>query len=277
MAQNYAQKTLDIIDERFALEAKTEILVNNGIRLDFAGVNTVTIYNVNVVQETNYVRNGYNRFGSLVELGNGVETFVLSQDKAFTFSVDRGNLEDSMMAQEANKAVKRQVREVSIPTTDIYRLSVMFAYARANGQGAVAVLTNSTTFTAMLNERSALVDALVGIEDLVLIVRSGIEPLLMTDPQFKLASNLGFALNQSGLSGQVLGMDLMILPTSYLPANCNFMIVWKSVLVAPTKFNMVRILDTVPGIDGVVAEGRRYYDAFIPTNKGVGIRAHASS
>src|ERR1035437_4276938 len=125
MAQNYAQKTLDMIDERFYKDAVTEPLVNNGIKLDFSGVNTVTI-----VTETNYVRTGYNRFGALVELGDGVQSFVLTQDKAFTFSVDRGNMEDSMMVTEANKAVKRQIREVSIPTTDIYTIGVADAYAR---------------------------------------------------------------------------------------------------------------------------------------------------
>jgi hypothetical protein len=53
------------------------------------------------------------------------------------------------------------------------------------------------------------------------------------------------------------------------------MVVSKKVLVAPTKFNEIKTGDGFPfGISGMVAFGRRYYDAFIPTNKGVAIRVH---
>jgi hypothetical protein len=115
MAQNYAASHLKTLDERFYTESKTDVIVNKGIRLDFNGKNSVTIYNVDTVAENDYTRSGTNRFGALVELGTGTQTFTLSQDKSFTFTVDRGNLSDSMMAQEAAKAVKRQVREVSVP------------------------------------------------------------------------------------------------------------------------------------------------------------------
>ena len=67
MAQNYASKDLAVIDERFYTEALTEPIVNNGIKMTFEGVNSVTIYSVNVVPEVDYVRNGQNRFGALVE------------------------------------------------------------------------------------------------------------------------------------------------------------------------------------------------------------------
>jgi hypothetical protein len=154
--QNYASEDLAVLDERFHTESKTSMIINNGITLTFEGVNTVTIYNVDVVPEVDYVREGKDRFGPLVELGTGVQSFVLSQDKAFTFTVDRGNLEDSKMVQEADKAVKRQVREVSIPTTDIYRLTVLAAYAQANGQVTTAALSATNIFQGILAERAAL-------------------------------------------------------------------------------------------------------------------------
>lgn len=277
MAQNYASATLKKIDERFALDCKTDMIVNNGITLDFSGINTVTIYNINTVAETDYVRSGTQRFGSLVELGTGTQTFVLSQDKAFTFSVDRGNLEDSMMIQEVNKSVQRQVREISIPTTDIYRLGVLDAYARANSQGATGPLTKATVFEAILAERAALIQALVPVDDLVVYMSPTIESVLWVDPEFKLQCNLAYADNKQGVIGNVLGMTMVVLPTTYFPANFNFMVVAKNVLVAPYKFNSIRVLTDVQGIDGAVAEGRRYYDAFIPTNKGVAIRAQHSA
>jgi hypothetical protein len=270
--QNYASDDLATLDERFFTEAKTSMIINNGITLTFEGVNTVTIYNVDVVAEVDYVREGKDRFGPLVELGTGVQSFVLSQDKAFTFTVDRGNLEDSRMVQEADKAVKRQVREVSIPTTDIYRLSVLAAYAAANSQVTTASLSASNLFQGILAERAALIDAQVDVDNLVVFISATTETYLWRDPEFKAACDRSYADNKTGVIGQVLGMTIVVCPSSYYIANFGFMIVHKKVLVAPTKFNMVRVLDVVQGIDGKVAEGRRYYDAFIPANKGKGIR-----
>lgn len=270
--QNYAHEDLAVLDERFFTESKTSMIINNGITLTFHGVAGVTIYNVDTVLETDYVRFGRDRFGPLVELGTGTQEFTLSQDKAFTFTIDRGNLEDSMMVQEADKAVKRQVREVSIPTTDIYRLSVLAAYAAANGQVTTSALSASNIFQGILAERAALIDAEVDVDDLVVYISATAETYLWRDSEFKTACDKSYADNKTGVIGKVLGMLIVVCPSSYYIANFGFMIVRKDVLVAPTKFNMVRILDVVQGIDGKVAEGRRYYDAFIPANKGVAIR-----
>lgn len=276
-SQNYAASHLAVIDERFALDSKTADIINNGIKLDFSGRNTVTIYNVNTVTETDYIRSGANRFGALVELGTGTQTFVLSQDKGFTFTVDRGNLEDSMMVQEANKAVKRQVREVSIPNTDIYRLLTLQAYAVAQSQSATAALTTSNAYTKFLAQNDAMTDAKVDEDGRHCFMTPATYSLLKQDSTFAKACDTNYADLKKGVIGQVDGVTLHKVPTSYLPANTGYLLVHEGTLVSPTKFNSVRILTDVQGVDGAVAEGRRYYDAFIPTNKGIGVRVHMTA
>lgn len=273
-SQNYAASHLNIIDERFSKETLTSDIINNGIRLDFNGKNSVTIYNVDVVDEVDYVRSGTERFGALVELGTGTQTFTLSQDKSFTFSVDQGNLEDSMMVQEANKAVKRQIREVSIPNTDKYRLATLQAYAVANSQSATAALTNTNAYQKFLAQVAALVDALVGRDDIVCYLSATNYNLMKRDPEFKAACDEAYRDSKKGVLGMVDGVMLKEVPSSYLPTNTGYLMVSKKVLVSPTKMDMTRVLTEQRGIHGAVAEGRRYYDAFIPTNKGVAIRAH---
>lgn len=277
MAQNYAASHLKELDERFFTESKTDIIVNKGIRLDFNGKNSVTIYNVDTVAENDYVRSGTNRFGALVELGTGEQTFTLSQDKSFTFTVDRGNLEDSMMAQEAAKAVKRQVREVSVPATDVYRLAVLTSYAAANSQKDTGSLTTADAFEHVLEQQAELIDDEVDEDGLVLFVTPTFWHVLLRDPEFKQACDQAYADNKKGIMGEVAGMKVVRVPASYLAANTNFLIVSDKLLVSPVKFNSVRILTEVQGIDGWVAEGRRYYDAFIPTQKGTAVRWHATS
>lgn len=274
MAQNYAAAHLKEIDERFYKESKTDIVVNKGIRLDFNGKNSVTIYNVDVVAETDYVRAGSNRFGALVELGTGTQTFTLSQDKAFTFTIDRGNLEDSQMVQEAGKAVKRQVREVSIPNTDVYRLAALTTYATSNSFTTTVALTNTNTFQYVLAAQATLDDKLVPEDGRILFVTPTTHNLLKRDPEFQKQCETSYADLKKGIIGKVDGTTIVKVPTSYLASNTGFLLVHEGVLVSPTKFNSVRILDEVQGIDGWVAEGRRYYDAFIPTNKGKAIWWH---
>lgn len=277
-AQNYASTVLSTIDERLHLATKTADVVNKGdIRLDFNGKNSVTIYTVNVVSEVNYIRSGSDRFGALNELGTGTQTFTLSQDKSFTFSVDKGNLEDSQMVQEANKSVKRQVAEVSVPNTDIYTLATAHAYAVTNSQGATAAVTSSNAYVKFLAQNDALTEAKVPESGRYCFLTPATYTLLKLDTTFSKACDTSYADAKKGIIGQVDGVTLVKVPSTYLPANEVFLFIWDQVLIRPMKFNSTRVLTEQRGIDGAVAEGRRYYDVFIPANKGVGIRYHLSA
>ena len=253
--------------------------MNKGIRLDFNGKNSVTIYNVDTVAEGDYVRSGSNRFGALVELGTGTQTFTLSQDKAFTFTVDRGNLEDSMMAQEVAKAVKRQVDEVSTPATDIYRLSVLSTYAIANSKGVIAgsAVTNTTIYKLILDQQAAMSELSVPEEGRVLFITPTNYNLLKRDPEFVKACDESVKDLKKGIVGEVDGLTIVKAPSTYFVTKFEFMIVKDDLLVSPMKFNSVRTLDDVQGIDGTVAEGRRYYDAFIPLQKVAGLRIYTKA
>lgn len=276
MAQNYATDVLNKIDERFYLDSKTNAIVNNSIEMDFNnGNNAVTIYNINVVAENDYVRSGIMRYGNLVELGDGVQTFVLSQDKSAAISIDRGNREDSKMALAIDDALKRQVREVSIPTTDIYRLNIAATYAVANSQSATAALTAANIFTKILDQRAALIEAKVTPDNLVLYITPTAEAFLWLDPLFKAACDRRTADTATGVIGTVMGMTIVVCPSTYFIANFGFMVIAKDVLVSPTKFNEIKTGDGFAfGISGMVGFLRRYYDCFIPSNRGVGIRVH---
>jgi hypothetical protein len=272
----YATDVLNKIDERVYLNSKTKPIVNNGYKLEFSnGNNAVTIYTVNVVAENDYVRSGVMRYGTLVEMGNSTQTFVLSQDKSFAVSIDRGNRDDAKMVLEIDDVVKRQVREVSIPTNDIYVLNIAATYAVANSQSATASLSSSNTFTKILDQRAALIEAKVNIDNMVLYITPTVEAYLWLDTTFKMACDRSTADKATGQIGTVMGMDIIVCPSTYYIANFGFMLIAKDVLVNPKKFDSVRTGDAFPfGIDGWVGFGRRYSDCFIPANQGIKIRLH---
>lgn len=279
MAQNYSAAHLKVLDERYHLKSKTDLIVNKGIRLDFNGKNSVTIYNVDVVAENDYVRSGTNRFGALVELGTGTQTFTLSQDKAFTFTIDRGNYEDSQMVTEVAKAVKRQQDEISTPATDIYRLGVLSAYAIANTQGVIGgtAVAYNTIYQLILAQQAAMSEAKVPEDGRVLFITPTNYNLLKRDPEFIKDCDTSAKDLKKGILGEVDGLTIVKLPSSYFVAKFEFLIVKDDLLVSPMKFNSVRTLDDVQGIDGWIAEGRRYYDAFVPTQKAVGLRVYTKA
>jgi hypothetical protein len=274
MSQNLAAKYQATVDEVFRINSVTDLVINKGIRLDYSGVNSVTIYGVATVAETGYVRSGTNRFGALNELDTTKQTFVLSQDRAFTYSIDRGNYEDSMMVTEAGSTLQRQIEVVCVPNTDIYRLAAVAAYAVTNSQTTTVALTSSNVYVQFLARQQTLDDAKVPADGRVAFVTPATYALLKQDSNFIKASDMAQSMLKKGVVGDVDGVTIVKVPTSYLPANAGFIILHNSVLVAPHKFDTFRILKEVQGVDGWVVEGRRYYDAFIPSNHGVAIQYH---
>ena len=68
---NYADKYSNILDEKFKVESKSDIAVNQDY--DFVGAKTVKIQSVNTVELSNYTRSGSNRYGTPNELDNAIQ------------------------------------------------------------------------------------------------------------------------------------------------------------------------------------------------------------
>jgi hypothetical protein len=272
--QNYGAKSLAVLDKPFLTKSKTEMIINKGVQLTFEGVNTVTIYTPQTVDEVDYARDGANRFGPLVELPNSVQTFTLTQDKAATWTIDRGNYNDSMMAINAKNSMALQIAKVAVPNTDKYRFTTLMAYAVARTQGATAATTAANIFEKFLDQQALMTDAEVPEEGRVAFFTAVSINKLKRSTEYKVAADKAYADVKSGTVSMVDGTRIVVVPSSYLPANTTFLIVHEETLIAPVKMKLARTLDEVQGIDGWVNEYRRYHDAFITANKGVAIRYH---
>lgn len=277
MSVTLASGHLKVLQENFTLPSKTSDIINNGIKVTFEGRNAVTIFNVETVAEVDYVRSGTDRFGTLFELGNGTQTLTLSQDKGATWSIDTGNYEDTLLTQDASASMDRQMREVAVPNTDIYRLAIMQAYAVANGQSATAALTTSNAFQKFLDHTAALTDAKVPEEGRVCYMTEATYNLLRLDQTFTKACNDAYADLKTGARTMVNGVLIKVVPTSYLVLNTGYLFTHKETMISPVKLETARVLTEQRGIDGAVCEYRRYYDAFIPTKRGASIRAHMTA
>ena len=87
MTVNLAQKYSSKVDERFKLASLTASIVNYDY--DWTGVDTVKDYSVETADLSNYTKSGSQRYGTPGEISDSLQSLPLSQDKAFTFTIDK--------------------------------------------------------------------------------------------------------------------------------------------------------------------------------------------
>jgi N4-gp56 family major capsid protein len=262
MAVNLASKYSPQVDERFKLKSLTDAATHQDY--DWDGVKTVNVYSIATSAMNDYARTGTGRYGVAAELDDTVATYTLAKDRSFTFTIDQGNRKDSLNVKEAGKALARQHDEVVVPEIDMYRLTKWNAAAVANG--GVPAATNITTtnaYSSFLTATAYLDDNKVPQEGRVAFVIPSYYNSLKQDSTFLKASDLGQNMLINGQVGEVDGVKIVKVPTSYLPAKTPFMIVHKSAMCAPKKLQDYKIHENPPGINGNLVEGRIYYDAFI--------------
>lgn len=266
---DYAQKYSPYVDEAFTLASLTEgHLVRE---FDWTGVNTVNIYTIPTVALTNYTMSGTSRFGTLAELNATAVPMTLTQDKSFTFSVDKRNNMDTMGADNAEAALARQLKEVIIPTVDAYRLSKLTANASATHTVAT---TKANAYEEFLKATEAQDEAKVPQGGRVAWVTPAFYNKIKQDIAFSGSADGKLAMGRSGYVGDIDNVAIIKAPSSYMPADTSFVLSHASVMPSPVKLAMYRILDEVMGIDGKVCEGRIYYDAFVLPKKDTAIVWH---
>lgn len=272
MAIEYASKYSSKVDERFSVAAKTAQAVNNDY--EFTGVDTVKVYSIPTVALGDYSLTGTNRYGEPAELQNSVQTMLLTQDKAFTFTLDKKSEDDTEGAMQAGRALRRQIDEVIIPTVDKYRLATMAEGAGKTGTGAVS---NSTAYSVFLDGQNALMENGVPETGRIAYVSPAFYKAIKTDNSFIRSGDAAQDMLVSGSVGVVDGVNIIPVPTSYLPSGVSFIITHKLATVSPVKLETYKIHDNPPGINGKLVEGRIRYDAFVLNNKAGAIYVHKTA
>lgn len=272
MAVNLAAKFASKVDERFKLMSLTNAAVNKDY--DWVGVQSIKIYSFPTVAMADYARTGTNRYGTPTELQDTVQEMILAKDRSFTFTVDKGNEIQSSGARNANKALSRQLDEVVMPEIDIYRLGVMATQATTAGGTATVAITASNAYSSMLEATEYFGDNKVPQGGRIAFVKPSYYNFLKLDNSFIKASEMAQGMLIRGQVGEVDGIKIVMVPTSYLPANTEFIVAHKSVITAPEQLRELKIHSNPPGINGQLVEGRVIYDAFAQSQKTKGLYVH---
>ncbi len=265
LAQKYSQK----VDERFKLGSLTDSVIN--MDYDWTGVDTVKIYSIETSDLTDYVKSGSQRYGTPDELSDSVQSLTLTQDKAFTFTIDKAYELEQEGVKSAGAALRRQLDEVVIPEIDIYRISKLIEGAKTS---TVSATTKTNAYEQFLTGMETLSDNKVPLVGRVTLVNPSYYKYLKLDDTFIKNSDLGQATVFNGQVGKIDGVPVIVVPSSYFAANVNFIITHPMALVAPVKLNEYKIHTNPPGVSGSLIEGRFIHDAFVLSNKSSAIYVH---
>lgn len=265
MAVNYAEKYSPNVDERFKLGSLTAGIVNNDY--DWIGVSTVKVYSIPTVAMNNYSLTGQSRYGTPTELGNEEQEMTITQDRSFTFTIDRKSYDDTMMTMEAGRALRRQIDEVVIPEVDTYRIGKLVSGADTSHVLKTTAVTADNAYEMFLSVQEILDDAKVPQGGRVCLCTPGYYKLLKLDDNFIKKGDMAQEIALTGLVGEVDGVPVVKAPTSYFPENTNFIVTNAIVMPAPVKLTEYKIHTDAPGISGWLVEGRIRYDAFVLDQK----------
>ena len=265
MAVNYAEKYSQIVDERFSLGSLTGGMVNN--EYEWIGVETVNVFSIPTAQMNNYTLTGSSRYGVPAELENAVQEMKVTQDRSFTFTIDRKSHDDTMMTMEAGRALRRQIEEVCIPEVDTYRITAYVAGCKTAHVHTSADVTVQNAYSLFLAAQEDLDNAKVPQGGRFAIVSPAFLNFLKQNENFIKQSDMSQRITITGVVGEVDGVYIVKAPSSYFPAGIMCIVTNRMVMPSPTKLQDYKIHIDPPGINGWLVEGRLRYDAFILDEK----------
>lgn len=266
---NLATKYSSKVQERFYQESLTQSSFSKDLDMEFTGVKSVKVYDIGTAPMNNYTRTGTSRYGSPAELEDNVQEFIMTQDRSFTFTIDKGNDMEQNMIKKAGKAMSRQLREVVTPEIDKYRFSKWADGAGATVSGTAP--TKANVFSGLVDNKAVMDNKLVPQNNRTLYCSVSYYKVLIQCSEYLAIDKLGAGAITKGKVGEILGMDVKMVPDTYLPENVLYMIIYKDSAISPVKLHEYNLHKDPPGISGYLAEGRFIYDAFVKNTKRDGI------
>lgn len=264
MAVNLAQKYSSVLDQVFTAGSYTDKYVNK--KYDFDGVQTINVYTVTTVEPTDYKRSDTgDRFGGNNELQNIVTPYTLKNDKSFKLVIDRGNYEQTALAEKAGAVMKAEMEERVIPMIDADRIKAAATGATAVSQ---AITAGNNAYTDILKAEAFLDEDKAPVEGRVLFVTPGyyntIKEYITTTMH---ADTYSSKLISRGYVGELDGIPVVKVPTSYFPTKTNAVLWHRDALLGAKQIMNTRIKTDSELVDGTLLLGRFIYGSFVLNGK----------
>lgn len=262
MAVNLVSKYSSQVDEVIRKGLLSTPGTNNDV--EFGGAQTVTVYSMETAPLNDYNANSTtNRYGTPVELQDSTQEMKMTQQKSFTFTIDKTFEADSPEGvRNAGKALQRQIEQVIIPEIDRYRFAKLSEKAGTKSYGEI---TAENAYEAFIAANTAITDEEFPVENRVAFCSNGFIELLKKDSlHFTKATEIAQdRIVFKGMVGDCDGVAIIAVPKRRLPAGVSFIITHPMCAPAPVKLQEYKIHKDPPGIAGNLVEGLLYHDIFV--------------
>jgi len=260
MAVNLATKYQKAIDQVFALGSLTKVGFAGSF--DFKGSVSVVVYTLVTQAMGDYTRTGTERYGTPTEVQDTIATYTISKDRSFSSVIDKGNYIQGNLVKTTGAYMKAQMDEQVTPEMDTHNLTVLTATAVSASQDVTVVVTAANAFETLLDAGVALDEAKTPANGRICFVTPTYHKFLRLDPDFIKTSDMSQKISINGMVGEADGAKIIKVPSSYFPANTNFILTHPKANVNPRQLDELFTHENPRGISGAVIEGRYIYDAF---------------
>lgn len=265
---NLATKYSSKLDQLWTHASYTDAWINK--KYDFDGVATVKVYTATSVDPTDYNRASTgDRYGGNNELQDTIATYTLTKDKGFKIAIDRGNYEQGMRAKKAGEVMRIEMNEKIIPMIDIDRLATAAAGATAVSQ---AITMGTDFYQDVMKANEYLDECKAPLEGRVLFVTPSAYTKIKTAiTTTVLATEYNNKLVGKGFVGELDGVPVVKVPTSYFPAGVMAILVHRDALLGARQITETRIITDSELVSGSVLVGRFIFGSFILAAKNHGV------
>lgn len=262
---NYAELYSDQLAQAYTLSSVIAGKTNTDY--DFEGVKSIHVFSAVTQPLHDYTRSGTWRYGQPQELQSDVQDLTLSLDKAFSMTIDKGNSSDAAALKRAGKVVQQQIAEQVTPFFDMNAIKAWATAAEGAGKiptGLVAP-TKDNVVEMFVKARSMFVNQKISMTNdcYAYVPTSTTYAYLLMNPDFISVEKLGEKHLTNGLVGKCMNWNIIEVPDEYLPESTFALFTHKQEVYAPTKIAELKQHSDVPGISGLLIEGRYYGDAFV--------------
>lgn len=274
LATKYSPKVVD----KFYLDSV--VLGKTSKAYDWDGVNSIKVWTINTHPTTSYAKpandiespglvsagTAHARYGATYEVTDTIQTMPLTQDRAVSLSVDKGNNTEQMLIKNSGKVMNLEMREQFIPEFDKYCLSVWGNPANCGTVTELASPSKSNIVDAISAHVTALRNKFATVDDAYCFIGETEYAMLLMAPEFINYNNPAFAPQhlEKGVMGRLRGLQIVPVPDSYfVDTNINFVTAKSSCILAPTKIKDMKVHTDPVGISGALLEIRWLYDAFV--------------
>ena len=273
MAINLASKFSKYVDDAFAHESLLTGSTNN--KVEFTGVNEVSVYAIDKMAMNDYTANGTFRYGEIEEIGDRVQTFKIDRDRSFTGSIDEGNAQDQYNIKDASARLHVQIRDVVIPEVELYTFGKWVAGAGKSVGGNAP--TAETILGLIQAGASYMNNHHVPKRGRTMFIAETYAAMLPNLANLTYLEKLGSQAVTENKLPRVAGFDVKPVPDTDFPEGIYFILQHKDACPFAQKLAKYKIQKDPLGIDGNVIEGRIRYWAGVLAEKCDGVYVYGAT